>query len=161
MRKLYENFHIFHFQKSIVSAETIRGNTVRIQNSDKYILYAPGLESFYFCIYLLTSHSWSSHVSQHLIRCRFESWILEAICKKKKKKRIKQNRICTRNCVSQFLSKEKQKVSKSLFFFFLKLHCPKNEQNIRQNFALSSYGRILSNILLVFWAIQLQEEMLL
>ena len=28
MRKLYENFHIFHFQKRIVSAETIRGNTV-------------------------------------------------------------------------------------------------------------------------------------
>jgi hypothetical protein len=31
MRKLYENFHIFHFQKRIVSAETIRGNTVFIQ----------------------------------------------------------------------------------------------------------------------------------
>ena len=28
MRKLYENFHIFHFQKRIVSAETIRGITV-------------------------------------------------------------------------------------------------------------------------------------
>ena len=28
MRKLCENFHIFHFQKSIVSAETIRGNKV-------------------------------------------------------------------------------------------------------------------------------------
>ena len=28
MRKLYENFHIFHFQKRIVSAKTIRGNTV-------------------------------------------------------------------------------------------------------------------------------------
>ena len=28
MRKLYENFHIFHFQKRIVSAETIRGKTV-------------------------------------------------------------------------------------------------------------------------------------
>ena len=28
MPKLYENFHIFHFQKRIVSAETIRGNTV-------------------------------------------------------------------------------------------------------------------------------------
>ena len=25
---VYENFHIFHFQKRIVSAETIRGNTV-------------------------------------------------------------------------------------------------------------------------------------
>ena len=30
MRKLYENFHIFNFQKRIVSAETIRGNTVNI-----------------------------------------------------------------------------------------------------------------------------------
>ena len=30
MRKLYENFHIFHFQKRIVSAETIRGNTVAL-----------------------------------------------------------------------------------------------------------------------------------
>ena len=28
MRKLYENFHIFHFQKRILSAETIRGFTV-------------------------------------------------------------------------------------------------------------------------------------
>ena len=28
MRKLYENFHIFHFKKRIVSAETIRGNKV-------------------------------------------------------------------------------------------------------------------------------------
>ena len=28
MQKLYENFHIFYFQKRIVSAETIRGNTV-------------------------------------------------------------------------------------------------------------------------------------
>ena len=26
MRKLYENFHIFYFQKRIVSAETIQGN---------------------------------------------------------------------------------------------------------------------------------------
>ena len=30
MRKLYENFHIFHFHKRIVSAETIRGNTVKV-----------------------------------------------------------------------------------------------------------------------------------
>ena len=28
MWKLYENFYIFHFQKRIVSAETIRGNMV-------------------------------------------------------------------------------------------------------------------------------------
>jgi len=28
MQKLYENFHILHFQKEIVSTETIRGNTV-------------------------------------------------------------------------------------------------------------------------------------
>ena len=28
MWKLYENFHIFHFQKRIVSLETIYGNTV-------------------------------------------------------------------------------------------------------------------------------------
>ena len=28
MQKLYENFHIFYFQKRIVSAETIRGNMV-------------------------------------------------------------------------------------------------------------------------------------
>ena len=27
-RKLYEKFHFFYFQKRIVSAETIRGNTV-------------------------------------------------------------------------------------------------------------------------------------
>ena len=28
MRILYEKFHIFHFQKTIVSEESIRGNTV-------------------------------------------------------------------------------------------------------------------------------------
>ena len=28
MQKLYENFHIFHLQKRIVSAEYIRGNAV-------------------------------------------------------------------------------------------------------------------------------------
>ena len=28
MRKLYENFHIFNFQKRIVSVETIRGNMI-------------------------------------------------------------------------------------------------------------------------------------
>ena len=28
MWKLFENFHILHFQKKIVSAETICGNTV-------------------------------------------------------------------------------------------------------------------------------------
>ena len=35
MRKLYENFHIFHFKKRIVSAETIRGNTVFIGTQNK------------------------------------------------------------------------------------------------------------------------------
>jgi hypothetical protein len=34
MRKLYENFHILHFQKRIVSAETIRGNTVCVDTCD-------------------------------------------------------------------------------------------------------------------------------
>ena len=37
MRKLYENFHIFHFQKQIVSAETIRGNTVHSITFDSHI----------------------------------------------------------------------------------------------------------------------------
>ena len=36
------------------------------------------------------------------------------------------------------------KVSKSQKHFFLKLHCQKNEQNIWQNSALASWGRILS-----------------
>ena len=39
MRKLYENFHILHFQKRIVSEETIRGNTVYIAQADTQILY--------------------------------------------------------------------------------------------------------------------------
>ena len=30
MRKVYENFHILHFQKRIVSAEIICGNTVSV-----------------------------------------------------------------------------------------------------------------------------------
>jgi hypothetical protein len=37
MRKLYANFHIFYFQKRIVSAETIRGNTVAYFDPIKYI----------------------------------------------------------------------------------------------------------------------------
>ena len=40
--------------------------------------------------------------------------------------------------------------------FFLKLHYPKKEKNIRQNSAL-----ILSNILFIFWAMQFQEKLLL
>jgi hypothetical protein len=31
MRKLYGNFPIFYFQKRIVSAETVRGNTVTVK----------------------------------------------------------------------------------------------------------------------------------
>ena len=50
------------------------------------------------------------------------------------------------------------KVSKSQKHFFLKFHCPKNEWNIRQNSALWSWGRILSNILFVFWAMEFQEK---
>ena len=50
------------------------------------------------------------------------------------------------------------KVSKSQKHFFLKLHCPKNEQNICQNSALASYGIFFSNILFVFWAMELQEN---
>ena len=53
------------------------------------------------------------------------------------------------------------KVSKSQKHFFLKHHCPKNEQNIWQNSALASKGRILSNVLFVFGAMQFQEKMLL
>ena len=34
MQKLYENFHIFHFQKRMVSDETIRGNTICERISD-------------------------------------------------------------------------------------------------------------------------------
>ena len=47
------------------------------------------------------------------------------------------------------------KVSKSQKHF-LKLPCPKNELNIRQNSALA-----LSNILFVFCAMEFQEKMLL
>ena len=36
------------------------------------------------------------------------------------------------------------KVSKSQKYFFLKLHYPKNKQNIWQNYALAEQGRILS-----------------
>ena len=36
MRKLYENFYIFHFQKRIVSAKTICGNTVIKSNSIQF-----------------------------------------------------------------------------------------------------------------------------
>ena len=44
MRKLFKNFHIFHFQKRIVSAETVRGNTV-FQNFIffNFVLKPPGL----------------------------------------------------------------------------------------------------------------------
>ena len=53
------------------------------------------------------------------------------------------------------------KVSRSQKHFFLKLHCPKNERYIWQNSALASYGRILSNILFVIWAMEFQEKLLL
>ena len=53
------------------------------------------------------------------------------------------------------------KVSKSQKQFFLKLHCPRNEQNTRQNSALWSWGRNLSNISFIFWAMEVQEKMLL
>ena len=39
MRKQHENFYIFHVQKGLVSAETIRGNTVylsQLYNLDKW-----------------------------------------------------------------------------------------------------------------------------
>ena len=35
MRKLYENFHIFHFQKIIVFTETIRRNYMLYDNVDR------------------------------------------------------------------------------------------------------------------------------
>ena len=42
MRKLYENFHIFHFQKRIVSAETIRGNMVcrELRGREKRLVFS-------------------------------------------------------------------------------------------------------------------------
>ena len=39
MRKLYENFHIFYFQKRIVSTETIRGNSVPVLRL-KYFIFS-------------------------------------------------------------------------------------------------------------------------
>ena len=50
------------------------------------------------------------------------------------------------------------KVSKSQKHYFLKLHFPKNELNIWQNSARASYGRILSNISSVSWAMEFQEK---
>ena len=50
MRKLYENFHIFHFQKRIVSTETIPGNTVNtdhrniITGAPKFVNLPPFLQ---------------------------------------------------------------------------------------------------------------------
>ena len=50
------------------------------------------------------------------------------------------------------------KVNKSQKKRFLKLHCPKSERNSCENYALASSGRILSNISLVFWAIEFQKS---
>jgi hypothetical protein len=55
----------------------------------------------------------------------------------------------------------KLKVSKSQKHFFLKLHCPKNQRNIWQNSDLASWGRILSNVLFIFGAIEFQGKLLL
>ena len=44
MQKLYENFHIFYFQKRIVSVETIRGNTVYKEMWYKYLTLNPEVE---------------------------------------------------------------------------------------------------------------------
>ena len=55
MQKLYENFHILHFQKRIVSAETILGNTICKKKAEstvckKYCQLFPthSLKLFYF-----------------------------------------------------------------------------------------------------------------
>ena len=52
MRKLYENVHIFHFQKRIFSAETIRGNTVSlfVQLQFDSLLFSSALQVFFFKI---------------------------------------------------------------------------------------------------------------
>jgi hypothetical protein len=42
MRKLYENLHIFHFQKRIVSAETICGNTASTGGPRLVQILGPG-----------------------------------------------------------------------------------------------------------------------
>ena len=54
MRKLYENFHIFHFQKRIVSVETIRGNMV---NDDEYDQVSE-TNLFYWFFDMIKSPEW-------------------------------------------------------------------------------------------------------
>ena len=56
MRKLYENFHIFHFQKRIVSAETIRGNTVNTDHRN-IITGAPKFVNLPLCLKTICFYS--------------------------------------------------------------------------------------------------------
>ena len=44
--EIYENFHIFHFQKRIVSAETIRGNMVTVKQKSNFIIVSIKTISF-------------------------------------------------------------------------------------------------------------------
>jgi hypothetical protein len=62
MRKLYENFHIFHFQKRIVSAETIRGNTVTVFLSELVMPKKEGkkFKSIASCQTFKLGNSWIS-----------------------------------------------------------------------------------------------------
>ena len=56
------------------------------------------------------------------------------------------------------------KVSKYQKHFFLKLHCPKDERNIRQNYALACFIRqnfVQYFVTFVFWENEFQEKLLL
>ena len=61
-------------------------------------------------------------------------------------------------------SKRIVKVSKYQKHFFLKLHCPKDERNIRQNYALACFIRqnfVQYFVTFVFWANEFQEKFLM
>jgi hypothetical protein len=53
------------------------------------------------------------------------------------------------------------KVSKSQKHFFLRLHCPQNERNIKTKFCPMKLRQNFSNISFVFGAMEFQEKMLL
>ena len=79
MRKLYENFHIFHFQKKIVSAETIRCNTIGHWLNTKFLkIRNSGLVSHKVSSSLYFEKSVHFSAKQNSLKFFFQASCIEA-----------------------------------------------------------------------------------
>ena len=105
MWKSYENFHTFHFQKRIVSAETIGRNTVfeNVEACPVYIncnwMILTSINSFAVLSPLLQTHALKKIQSIH--RC-MNQFMISEVGKKKSKKRWKTIFSCHRLILIHF-----------------------------------------------------------